>query len=107
MKWFFKFTSWPSVPHFLFVFLMEILHTIGLAMLCFMVMPHLDSVNALLITSSLAVLPSILLLISRFQETNKRELLLFWRGIEDEEIKDEREEDDNGKHKKKERSVFI
>ena len=66
LKWFFKFTSWPSVSHFLFVFLMEILHTIGLAMLCFMVMPHLDSVNALLITSSLAVLPSILLLISRF-----------------------------------------
>ena len=34
-------------------------------------------------------------------------LILFWRGIEDEDIKDEHEEDDNGKHKKKERSAFI
>ena len=55
------------------------MHTVGLAMLCFMVLPHLDSVNALLLTSSLAVLPSLLLLLSRLQETNAKKFLLFFR----------------------------
>ena len=65
LKWTFKFTSWPSVPNFLFVVLMEVLHTAGLALLCFMALPHLDSVSALLLTASLAVVPACLLLLSR------------------------------------------
>ena len=65
LKWTFKFTSWPSVPNFLFVVLMEVLHTAGLAILCFMALPHLDSVSALLLTASLAVVPACLLLLSR------------------------------------------
>ena len=63
----------------LHVLSLEMMHTVGLAMLCFMVLPHLDSVNALLLTSSLAVLPSLLLLLSRLQETNAKKFLLFFR----------------------------
>ena len=66
-KWLFKFTSFPRFTHFLFVLIMEVSHTLGLAMLCFMVMPHMDSISVLLLTSTFATVPSLLSLISRFK----------------------------------------
>ena len=129
LKWTFKFTSWPSVPNFLFVVLMEVLHTAGLAILCFMALPHLDSVSALLLTASLAVVPACLLLLSRrgftvilrltllynmllfrLQENNERKFLLFWRGIQDEEEKESKNtqvKDDPGQSVREGRSVFT
>ena len=92
----FKFTSWPHISYFMFVLLMELLHTVGLAMLAFMVLPHLDSVNALLLTSSLAVLPAFMLLLSRFQQTKTSgsgskggKFMLFFRGLQPDNLKTE------------------
>merc|ERR1712115_741204 len=56
-----------KMTRFLVVLMMEGLHTLGITMLCFMVLPHLDSVDALLLTSSLAFVPALFLFLSRFQ----------------------------------------
>ena len=56
-----------TMTRFLVVLMMEGLHTLGITMLCFMVLPHLDSVDALLLTSSLAFVPALFLFLSRFQ----------------------------------------
>ena len=87
-KWLFKFTSWPSLPKFLFVLVMEVLHTVGLSMICFMVLPHMDSVQSLLLTCSFAVLPSFLLFLSRFQANNNNRFLFFFRGLQEDDEKE-------------------
>lgn len=67
-KYLFKFVRLPSFGHFSFVLVMEVppspppslgqvLHTIGLATLAFLVLPHLDSSRALLLTTRSPYLP--------------------------------------------------
>lgn len=53
------FKSWkrPQRSHFLFIFLMETLHTIGVALLMFIVLPELDSVKAAMVTNCLCCIP--------------------------------------------------
>ena len=67
-KCLFKFNEWPHQSFFVFIAVMEvrrdfetlryesseikIFHTFGLALLCFLVLPHLDSVKGLLVTSA-------------------------------------------------------
>lgn len=53
------FKSWkkPQRSHFLFIFLMESLHTIGVALLMFIVLPELDSVKAAMVTNCLCCIP--------------------------------------------------
>ena len=80
-KWLFKFTSFPLMTHFLFVMTMEVLHTVGLAMLCYMVMPHMDSVSAMVLTSTFATVPALLSLLSRFKEDDERRLDVSWVGV--------------------------
>ena len=70
-KCLFKFNEWPRQSYFAFVAVMEvdivfqflskcvsstkIFHTFGLALLCFLVLPNLDSVKGLLVTSCFAL----------------------------------------------------
>lgn len=53
------FKSWksPQRSHFLFIFLMETLHTMGVALLMFVVLPELDSVKAAMVTNCLCCIP--------------------------------------------------
>ena len=53
------FKSWkpPSKSHFLLIFLMETFHTLGVALLMFVVLPELDSVKAAMVTNCLCCIP--------------------------------------------------
>lgn len=55
----------PPLTDFIFVFIMETLHVIGLAVLAFLALPQLDSAHAVVLTNCLALMPSILLLMAR------------------------------------------
>lgn len=57
------FKSWksPLKSHFLFVFLMESFHTIGIALLMFVVLPELDSVKGAMLTNCLCTIPGVFL----------------------------------------------
>ena len=52
---------------------MEVCHTFGLAILCYMVLPEMDSIRVFLLSSSFALIPACFLLLSRFQEDNERQ----------------------------------
>ena len=70
-KCLFKFNNLPTLKDVSFILLMESLHTIGLATMCFVVLPQLDSANAIVLTSLTALIPGIVLLISRFKQEKK------------------------------------
>lgn len=53
-------THWPSMKHFSVVCLFETLHTSGLALLFFLVMPHLDSLRAMILTNGVLFWPCLL-----------------------------------------------
>lgn len=61
------FKKWdrPFFLDFLFVAFMEVLHVIGLSILVFLALPQLDSTHALALTNCLAVIPGVMLLLSR------------------------------------------
>lgn len=56
------FKSWKKPPfhHFLLVFTAETLHTIGLAMLVFVILPDLDVVKGAMLTNCMCIIPAIL-----------------------------------------------
>lgn len=56
---FFKSCKKPLRSHFLFVAFMETLHTIGVALLMFVVLPELDSVKAAMVTNCLCCIPGL------------------------------------------------
>eukprot|EP00095_Tigriopus_kingsejongensis_P009688 maker-scaffold84_size396325-snap-gene-2.41 protein:Tk09688 transcript:maker-scaffold84_size396325-snap-gene-2.41-mRNA-1 annotation:"hypothetical protein DAPPUDRAFT_318323" len=55
----------PSFLDFLFVMVMETMHVIGMAILVFLALPQIDTTHALALTNCLAVVPGILLIMSR------------------------------------------
>ena len=52
--------EWAPFPYFLLVLLFETLHTVGVAMLFYVVLPNLDTPRALLITNGVVAIPGIL-----------------------------------------------
>lgn len=74
---FFKSSKRPSKSHFLFVFLMETLHVIGVALLMFVVLPELDSVKAAMVTNCLCCIPGIFGLLSRTAKEGRRAIKVF------------------------------
>lgn len=62
---FFKSAKRPIKSHFLFVFMMDSFHTIGIALLMFVVLPELDAVKGAMLTNCLCAIPGILGLLSR------------------------------------------
>lgn len=65
---FFKSWRMPQRSHFMFIFLMESLHTIGVALLMFVVLPELDSVKAAMVTNCLCCIPGKLPLLPNHSE---------------------------------------
>ena len=61
----FKSFKIPIFTDFLFVFIMETLHVIGLVILTFLAFPQLDSAHAVVLTNCLAFIPAVLLMLSR------------------------------------------
>ncbi|KAJ6636552.1 Chitin synthase chs-2 [Pseudolycoriella hygida] len=68
------FKSWrkPYKSHFLFIFIMESLHTLGMALLMFVVLPELDAVKGAMLTNCLCTIPGILGLLSRTAKEGRR-----------------------------------
>ncbi|KAL0849268.1 hypothetical protein ABMA28_013597 [Loxostege sticticalis] len=69
---FFKSSKRPSFTQFTVVFIAESLHTIGMALLFFVILPELDVVKGAMITNCLCVVPAILGLLSRNSRDSKR-----------------------------------
>jgi chitin synthase len=69
---FFKTLKVPTKSHFLFVFLMETVHVVGLVLLVFVVLPELDSVKAAMLTNCLCVIPGMFGLLSRTSKEGRR-----------------------------------
>jgi chitin synthase len=69
---FFKTLKVPAKSHFLFVVLMETMHTAGLLLLMFVVLPELDSVKAAMLTNCLCVIPGMFGLLSRTSKEGRR-----------------------------------
>ena len=61
----FKTYTIPKLTDFLFVFIMETLHVIGLVVLAFLAFPQLDSAHAVVLTNCVGFIPGLLLLMNR------------------------------------------
>nr|USH46112.1 chitin synthase chs-2 [Androctonus crassicauda] len=68
----FKSFKRPKFPVFLMVFTMETLHTVGLSLLVFVVLPNLDVIKAAMLTNCVCFVPGVLALLSRNSEEEKR-----------------------------------
>ncbi|RWS27637.1 chitin synthase 1-like protein, partial [Leptotrombidium deliense] len=73
----FKSYKRPTKFVFAFVTLMETLHTIGIVMLVFVILPSLDVVKGAMLTNCLCVVPSLLSLFSRHSGESKRAFKTF------------------------------
>ncbi|XP_047516301.1 chitin synthase chs-2 isoform X2 [Pieris napi] len=69
---FFKSSKKPRSIQFIVVFIAESLHTIGLALLLFKILPELDVVKGAMITNCMCIIPAILGLLSRNSRDSKR-----------------------------------
>ncbi|VVD01781.1 unnamed protein product [Leptidea sinapis] len=69
---FFKTSKKPKSIQFAVVFIMESLHTIGLALLFFKILPEIDVVKGAMITNCMCLVPAILGLLSRNSRDSKR-----------------------------------
>ena len=56
-------TSWPPLHKFSAVFTMETIHTFGLVLLFYSVLPELDSVRAMMLSNAIYLLPGLLCLL--------------------------------------------
>ena len=52
--------AWAPIKYFIVVFIFETLHTIGLAILFYAVLPYLDTLRAGMVTNGVLLFPSIL-----------------------------------------------
>nr|AKR54211.1 chitin synthase 1 variant b [Helicoverpa armigera] len=69
---FFKTSRRPTSTQFIVIFIAESLHTIGMGLLFFMILPELDVVKGAMITNCLCIIPAILGLLSRNSRDSKR-----------------------------------
>ncbi|OWR41050.1 chitin synthase A variant 1 [Danaus plexippus plexippus] len=69
---FFKSAKRPTSVQFIVIFIAESLHTIGLGLLFFKILPELDVVKGAMITNCLCIVPAILGLLSRSSRDSKR-----------------------------------
>ncbi|KAK9707881.1 hypothetical protein QE152_g27556 [Popillia japonica] len=68
------FKSWKKPPfsHFLLFFITETIHTIGLAILVFHILPELDVIKGAMLTNCVCFMPGVLGLLSRSNKESKR-----------------------------------
>ncbi|KAG6465776.1 hypothetical protein O3G_MSEX015383, partial [Manduca sexta] len=69
---FFKSSKRPSFVQFMVVFIAESLHTIGMGLLFFKILPELDVIKGAMVTNCLCIIPAILGLLSRNSRDSKR-----------------------------------
>nr|XP_026487352.1 chitin synthase chs-2 isoform X3 [Vanessa tameamea] len=69
---FFKSSKTPTSIQFIVIFIAESLHTIGMGLLFFVILPELDVVKGAMITNCLCIVPAILGLLSRNSRDSKR-----------------------------------
>ncbi|XP_050362350.1 chitin synthase chs-2 isoform X1 [Nymphalis io] len=69
---FFKSSKTPTSIQFIVIFIAESLHTIGMGLLFFIILPELDVVKGAMITNCLCIVPAILGLLSRNSRDSKR-----------------------------------
>uniref|UniRef100_A0A2A4K4Z2 chitin synthase n=1 Tax=Heliothis virescens TaxID=7102 RepID=A0A2A4K4Z2_HELVI len=69
---FFKTSRRPTSTQFIVIFIAESLHTIGMGLLFFLILPELDVVKGAMITNCLCIIPAILGLLSRNSRDSKR-----------------------------------
>lgn len=69
---FFKSARRPSPHYFLFAFVMETCHTLGLALLMFVVLPEMDAIKGAMITNCLCFIPGLFGLLSRTKKEGHR-----------------------------------
>ncbi|XP_063242061.1 chitin synthase chs-2 isoform X2 [Bacillus rossius redtenbacheri] len=69
---FFKTSDKPSTKEFLVVFFMETLHTVGMALLAFVVLPGLDVVKGAMLTNCVCFVPGLLGMLTRNNDHSKR-----------------------------------
>jgi len=69
---FFKSVKRPEFLHFLLVALFETLHTVGLALLVFIVQPDLDAVKGVMLTNCVCIVPGIFGMLSRTNKETRR-----------------------------------
>ena len=78
----FKFNKLPTFKDVSFILVMESCHVAGLSILCFVVLPQMDSANGIVFTTLTALIPSLVLLISRFKvDTASKEKKVLWKSI--------------------------
>jgi len=68
------FKSWkkPTTGMFLLVFSVETLHTIGLAILTYVILPEIDVVKGAMLTNCMCFIPGVFGLLSRSHKDSKR-----------------------------------
>ncbi|EFA04340.2 chitin synthase 1 isoform X1 [Tribolium castaneum] len=69
---FFKSSKKPAFSHFLIVFFTETLHTVGIALLIFYILPDLDVVKGAMLTNCICFVPGVLGLLSRSNKESQR-----------------------------------
>nr|AFK08615.1 chitin synthase 2 [Locusta migratoria] len=62
---FFKTVAKPSLPEFLIALFMETFHTVGMALLFFVILPNLDVLKGVMLTNCLCFIPGVLAITSR------------------------------------------
>ncbi|KAJ6216762.1 hypothetical protein RDWZM_007919 [Blomia tropicalis] len=62
----------PSKSTFLTIFIMETIHTVGLSIFIFLILPSLDVVKGAMLTNCLCFLPSLFAIFSRHSEETQR-----------------------------------
>ena len=77
----FKNVRRPRFLTFLFATTMEACHTAGLAMLVFLVLPEMDTVRGLAVSTATAAVPGLLLVLSRFRTDDENKGRIHWAGL--------------------------
>ena len=80
-KCLFKFNKLPTFFDLLFVMMMEVLHVTGLAILCFTVLPNMDSANGVVLSTSLGLVPAVVLIISKFRMSEDGRQRVLWSSL--------------------------
>lgn len=75
--WLFKFQKVPKLTTFLFVLLMEMCHVSGLALLVFLVLPEMDTLRGMVLSTGIAIVPALLLVLTR-KEINEDKSRFRW-----------------------------
>ena len=75
--WLMRKTSWAPIRYFSIVFVFETLHTIGLALLFFIVLPELDTLRAIMLCNGVLLFPSLIIPIKSLKSSSSKAKYIF------------------------------